>query len=46
MFTGKLEVDESATMFFIAEKQQKIILNFSSESLIVIDINHVISKKY
>ena len=46
MFTGKLEVDDSATMFFIGEKQQKIILNFSSDSLIVIGINHVISKKY
>ena len=44
MFTGKLEVDDNATIFFIAEKQQKIILNFSSDSLIVTDINNVISK--
>ena len=27
-FTGKLEEDDGATMFFIAEKQQKTILNF------------------
>ena len=27
-FTGKLEDDDSATMSFIAEKQQKTILNF------------------
>ena len=33
-FTGKLE-DDGATMFFIAEKQQKTILNFSFDSLIV-----------
>ena len=33
-FVEKLE-DDSATMFFIAEKQQKIILNFSLDSLIV-----------
>ena len=46
MFTGKLEVDDSAAMCFIAEKQEKIILNFSSDSLIVVGINHVISKKY
>ena len=34
-FTGKLEKDDSATMFFIAEKQQKTILNFSLDSLIL-----------
>ena len=45
IFTGKLKVDDSAPISFIAEKQQKIILNFSSDSLIVIDINIVISKK-
>ena len=28
-FTGKLEEDGGATMFFISEKQQKTILNFS-----------------
>ena len=28
-FTGKLEEDGGATMFFITEKQQKTILNFS-----------------
>ena len=33
-FTGKLE-GNGATMVFIAEKQQKIILNFSLDSLIV-----------
>ena len=32
---GKLEEDDGVTMFFIAEKQQKI-LNFSLDSLIVI----------
>ena len=26
---GKLEEDDDATMFFIAEKHQKIVLNFS-----------------
>ena len=34
-FTGKLEEIDGATMFFIAEKQQKTILNFSLDSLIV-----------
>ena len=34
-FTGRLEEDDGATMFFIAEKQQKAILNFSLDSLIV-----------
>ena len=35
-FVGKLEEDDSgAIMFFIAEKQQKAILNFSLDSLIV-----------
>ena len=33
-FTGKSEEDHGAIMFFIAEKQQKIILNFSLDSLI------------
>ena len=28
-FTGKLEEDHGATMFFMAKKQQKAILNFS-----------------
>ena len=32
-FTVKLEGDNGATRFFIAEKQQKTILNFSSDSL-------------
>ena len=32
---GKVENVNGATMFFIAEKQQKIILNFSLDSLIV-----------
>ena len=34
-FTGKLEEDDGAVTFFIAEKQQKTILNFSLNSLIV-----------
>ena len=34
-FVGKLEEDDGAAMFFIAEKQQKTILNFSVDSLIV-----------
>ena len=34
-YIGKLEEDNGAAMFFIAEKQQKIILNFSLDSLIV-----------
>ena len=34
-FTGKLGKDNGATMFFIAEKQQKTIVNFSLDSLIV-----------
>ena len=34
-FTGKSEEDNGATMFFIAEKQQKTILNFSLDLLIV-----------
>ena len=34
-FVGKLEEDDGATMLFIAEKQQKTILNFSLDLLIV-----------
>ena len=34
-FVGKLEEDDSATMFFITYKQQKAILNFSLDSLII-----------
>ena len=34
-FTEKLEEDDGAAMFFIAEEQQKAILNFSLNSLIV-----------
>ena len=34
-FVGKLEDDDCATMFFIAEKQQKTLLNFSLDSLTV-----------
>ena len=33
-YIGKLEKDEGATIFFIAEKQQKAILIFSLDSLI------------
>ena len=34
-FVGKLEEDDKAKMFFIAEKHHKTILNFSLDSLIV-----------
>ena len=34
-FAGRLEEDDCAIMFFIAEKQQKTILDFSLDSLIV-----------
>ena len=34
-FAGKLEEADGSTMFFIPEKQQKTILNFSLHSLIV-----------
>ena len=34
-FTGKLEEDDGATIFFIGEKQQKTILNFSLDSLVL-----------
>ena len=34
-FIGKLEDDDDATMFFIAEKQQKTILNFYIDLLTV-----------
>ena len=34
-FAGKLEEYDGAMMFFIAEKQQKTILNVSLDSLIV-----------
>ena len=34
-FIGKLKEDDGATMFFIAKNQQKTILNFSLDSLIV-----------
>ena len=34
-FTGKLEKDVGATMFFISEKQQRAILKFSFDSLIL-----------
>ena len=33
-FTEKLDEDDRATMVFILEKQQKTILNFSSELLV------------
>ena len=32
-FVGKLEEDDGATMFVIAKKQQRTILNFSVDSL-------------
>ena len=34
-FKGKLKKDDGPTMFSIAEKQQKTILNFSLEKLTV-----------
>ena len=34
-FTRKLVEDDGAAMFFIAENQQKTILNFSLDSLFV-----------
>ena len=34
-FTGKLEENYDATIFFITEKQQKTILNFSIDLLFV-----------
>ena len=34
-FVGKFERDDGVTMIFVAEKQQKTILNFSVDSLIV-----------
>ena len=34
-FVGKLEEDDGATIFFIAEKQQKTVLNFSIDLLTV-----------
>ena len=34
-FVGKSEEDDGALIFFIAEKQQKTILNFSLDSLIL-----------
>ena len=33
-FTEKLDEDDGATMVFILEKQQKTILNFSSDLLV------------
>ena len=36
-FVGKLEEDDGPTMFFITEKQQKTILNFSLDSLTVVE---------
>ena len=34
-FVGKVEEDHGATMFFVSEKQQKTIPNFSLDSLVV-----------
>ena len=34
-FTRKLEEDDGVAMFFVTEKQQRTILNFSLDSLIV-----------
>ena len=44
-FVGKLEEDDGTEMFFIAEKQQKTVLNISLDSLIVTEqYNDGISK--
>ena len=37
-FVEKLEEDDGVTMFFIAEKQQNNILDFSLDSLIVTEL--------
>ena len=34
-FTGKLEENDGSIMFFVTDKQQKTILTFSLDSLIV-----------
>ena len=34
-FLGKLEEDDGAAIFFVSEKQQEAILNFSLDSLLV-----------
>ena len=36
-FTGKLDKDDGATVLFIAEKQEKTMLHFSLDSLILIE---------
>ena len=36
-FVGKLKEDNGATMFFIAEKHHKTILNLSFDPLIVVE---------
>ena len=36
-FLVKLNEDDGATMFFTAEKQKKTIINFSLDSIIVIE---------
>ena len=36
-FVEKLEEDNGATMLFVSEKQQKAILNFFLDSLILTD---------
>ena len=47
MFLGKLEEWDSATMFFIAEKQQKTVLNFSLDSLnVMINANDKSNANY
>ena len=47
MFLGKLEEWDSATMFFIAEKRQKTVLNFSLDSLnVMINANDKSNANY
>ena len=36
-FIGKLEEDDGATIFFIDKKQQKAVLNFSLDSVILME---------
>ena len=45
-FIGKLEENDGATRFFISEKQQKTVPNFSLDSLIVAEQNNAGPSKY
>ena len=43
-FRGKSEEYDGATMFFVSKKQQKTILNFSLDSLIVTEYYNIITE--